>query len=43
MRYVWAAYSITWIAIFIYTLLLGRRQARLAEEVRLLLREMKEQ
>ncbi|TDA68576.1 MAG: CcmD family protein [Clostridia bacterium] len=33
MEYVWAAYSVTWIFIFAYTLVLGRRQARLLREL----------
>lgn len=33
MEYVWAAYSVTWIFIFVYTLILGRRQANLLREV----------
>lgn len=33
MEYVWAAYSVTWIFIFVYTLILGRRQASLLREL----------
>lgn len=36
MTYVWAAYSITFIVIFIYTLILGKRQKALVEEVEIL-------
>jgi CcmD family protein len=33
MKYVWAAYSLVWIAIFAYTLLLGSRQRKLEREL----------
>lgn len=33
MVYVWAAFSVTWLVIFLYTLSLGRRQNKLAQEV----------
>lgn len=36
LRYVWLAYGIIWLAIFGYSLLLGQRQRRLAQEVALL-------
>lgn len=33
LAYVWMAFSITWIAIFVYMLMLGRRQQKLAHEL----------
>lgn len=36
MKYVWVAYSLVWIAIFGYTLLLGSRQRNLEKDISLL-------
>ncbi|MHB1125825.1 MAG: CcmD family protein [Bacillota bacterium] len=40
--YVWAAYSVIWGLIFIYTLILGRRQRLLNEEISLLKETLKD-
>lgn len=40
MTYVWAAYSIVLIFIFLYSWLLGRRQQHLLEEVAMLKKMM---
>jgi len=36
LDYVWLAYSVSWLAIFGYTLLLGQRQRKLSHEIALL-------
>ncbi|MEW6663413.1 MAG: CcmD family protein [Bacillota bacterium] len=41
LAYVWMAFSITWIAIFVYTLMLGKRQQKLAHELELLRQAIK--
>jgi len=33
LDYVWLAFSAAWIAIFVYTLSLGKRQQKLAREI----------
>lgn len=42
MTQVWAAFSIIWLAIFVYTLVLGRRQEQLLAEIRLLKKAVQE-
>ena len=31
--YVWAAYTVVWVAVFLYTLVLGQRQKRIAQDL----------
>ncbi|MDN5348054.1 MAG: hypothetical protein PWP65_1618 [Clostridia bacterium] len=33
--YVWAAYTVVWVGVFVYTLVLARRQKRLGQELEL--------
>lgn len=36
LGYVWAAYSIAWLLIFGYTMILGQRQSKIASEMEML-------
>lgn len=40
MTYLFAAYTIIWLIIFAYTLLMGRREKQLAEDLRMLQKAM---
>jgi CcmD family protein len=41
LDYVWLAFSVAWLAIFVYTLILGKRQQRLARDLELLQQAVK--
>ncbi|WP_227762937.1 CcmD family protein [Zhaonella formicivorans] len=43
MKYVWAAYSIVMVLIFLYTWTLGKRQSKLAQEVSMLQKTLEKQ
>ncbi len=42
MSYLFAAFSVVWIVIFLYTLLISRRQRELSQEVEMLRRMTEE-
>lgn len=43
MTYVWAAYTIIWVVIFGYSLVLGKRQKKIDREIMLLQKQLVEQ